>query len=133
MRDLVPSCGRHLCCIRQMMQLVVIAAVLALAEMEQGCHLDCYPKNVSIPVESCGTTEFIHTTICEGLCFNKDSVFISPAGHPEQKICIGDWYYEVKYTEGCPVGVTYPVARNCKCGLCNTVYTDCGRLQSDIC
>lgn len=53
------------------MQLVVMAAVLALAGAEQDCSSGCRPKNISLPVDTCGTTEFIDTTICEGQCFQK--------------------------------------------------------------
>lgn len=53
------------------MQLVVMAALLVLAEVGQGCRFICHLKNVSIPVESCSAVEFIHTTICEGLCYQE--------------------------------------------------------------
>lgn len=52
------------------MQLVVIAAVLALARVGHGCSFECRPKNISIPVESCGLTELIDTTICAGQCYH---------------------------------------------------------------
>ncbi|XP_042274126.1 gonadotropin subunit beta-1 isoform X1 [Thunnus maccoyii] len=119
----------RLCCTQQRMQLVVMAAVLALAGAGQGCSYGCHPKNISISVESCGITEFILTTICEGQCYLEDPVYIS---HDEQKICNGDWSYEVKHIEGCPVGVTYPVARNCECTTCNTGNTYCGRLPGYV-
>lgn len=71
MQGLIPSCGRRLCCTRQRMQLVVMAAVLVLAGAGQGCSFGCHPMNISIPVESCGSTEFIFTTICAGLCYHE--------------------------------------------------------------
>ncbi|CAK6974923.1 gonadotropin subunit beta-1-like [Scomber scombrus] len=110
------------------MQLVVMVAVLAMAGVGQGCSFECHPKNVSIPVESCGSTEFIITTICEGQCYHRDPVY----GQEEQQICSGDWFYDVKHFDGCPVGVTYPVARHCACTACNTGNTYCGRLPGYI-
>lgn len=53
------------------MQLVVMAAVLAVAGAWQGCDFDCHQTNISIPVESCGNTEFIETTICAGQCYHE--------------------------------------------------------------
>lgn len=50
----------------------------------------------------------------------------------EQKICNGDWSYEIKHFQGCPVAVTYPVARNCKCAACNVGNTHCGRFFGDV-
>ncbi|XP_017269697.1 follitropin subunit beta [Kryptolebias marmoratus] len=115
------------------MQLVVMAALLVLAEVGHGCSFICHLKNVSIPVESCGTIKFIHTTICEGRCYQEDPIYDNHVDPPEQHICNGDWSYEVKHIDGCPVGVTYPVARSCHCTTCNTESTDCGRLHADIC
>nr|prf gonadotropin:SUBUNIT=beta:ISOTYPE=I [Morone saxatilis] len=114
------------------MQLVVMVAVLALAGAGQGCSFGCHPTNISIQVESCGLTEVIYTTICEGQCYHEDLVYISHYERPEQRICTGDWSYEVKHIKGCPVGVTYPVARNCECTTCNTENTACGRFPEDI-
>nr|BAU22084.1 follicle-stimulating hormone beta subunit [Epinephelus akaara] len=114
------------------MQLVVMAAVLALAGAGPGCHSDCHLTSISIPVESCGHTEYIYTTICEGQCYHKDPVYIGPDDWAEQKVCNGDWTYEVKHFQGCPVGVTYPVARNCKRTACNAGNTYCGRFPGDI-
>ncbi|XP_051234912.1 gonadotropin subunit beta-1 isoform X2 [Dicentrarchus labrax] len=114
------------------MQLVVMVAVLALARAGQGCSFGCHPTNISIQVESCGLTEVIYTTICEGQCYHEDLVYLSHYERPEQRICNGDWSYEVKHIKGCPVGVTYPVARNCECTTCNTENTDCGRFPGDI-
>ncbi|CAG5859729.1 unnamed protein product [Menidia menidia] len=61
----------------------------------------------------------------------QDSVLVSPENPPEQKICTGDWFYEVKHFEDCDVAVSYPVARSCTCASCNTLSTDCGRVQRD--
>lgn len=69
--NLIPSCGRHLCCTRQRMQLVVMAAVLALAGAGQGCSFGCQPTSISIPVESCGRTEFVNTSVCAGQCYHE--------------------------------------------------------------
>ncbi|XP_035991561.1 gonadotropin subunit beta-1 isoform X1 [Fundulus heteroclitus] len=111
------------------MQLVLMAAVLALAEV--GCF-GCRLKNVSIPMERCGQRVCIHTTICEGLCFSEDAVFESPDEAPEHRVCNGDWSYEVKHIQGCPESITYPVATNCYCSACNTKDTYCTRLYAHI-
>nr|AET99103.1 follicle stimulating hormone beta subunit precursor [Monopterus albus] len=107
------------------MQLVVMAVVLALVGAGQGCSFSCHPTNISIPVESCGSTEYVSTTICEGKCYNEDPIFIFHDDWAEQKICNGDWSYEVKHINGCPVPVTYPVATNCECTACNAANTYC--------
>uniref|UniRef100_A0AAX7UQ84 Glycoprotein hormone subunit beta domain-containing protein n=1 Tax=Astatotilapia calliptera TaxID=8154 RepID=A0AAX7UQ84_ASTCA len=76
------------------MQLVVMAAVLALAGAEQDCSSGCRPKNISLPVDTCGTTEFVDTTICEGQCFQKDPNYVHTDDGPKQKTCNGEWSYE---------------------------------------
>ncbi|XP_034437100.1 follitropin subunit beta [Hippoglossus hippoglossus] len=115
------------------MQLVVMATVLAaVAGAGQGCSFDCRPTNVRIPVESCGSTEYIDTTVCAGQCYNKDPVYISKEGPDKQNSCNGDWSYEVKHINGCPVAVTYPVARHCHCSICNLDDTDCSPFPGDI-
>ncbi|XP_077419553.1 gonadotropin subunit beta-1-like [Vanacampus margaritifer] len=116
------------------MQLVVMATVLALAGASKHCSSGCSLKNVSIPVESCGITEWVYTTICEGYCYNEDPVYMSPGKRAEQKVCNDKWTtYEVKYISGCPEGVSYPVAKDCKCNSCDEDNTDCGRVSSISC
>ncbi|XP_071752280.1 gonadotropin subunit beta-1-like [Centroberyx gerrardi] len=114
------------------MQLVVMAAMLALAGAGQGCSFGCRPTNISITVESCGSSESVYTTMCAGQCFQEDPVYIGHDNWPEQRICNGDWSYEVKHITGCPVPVSYPVARNCMCTACETGNTYCGRFPGDI-
>ncbi|XP_034381214.1 gonadotropin subunit beta-1-like [Cyclopterus lumpus] len=116
------------------MQLVVMAAVLALAGAGagQGCCFECGLTYVNLTVESCGRTGSILTTICAGQCENKDSVYISDVQTYEQETCLGVWVYEVKHIDGCPEGVTYPVAKNCTCGVCDpNKNTDCTRFTGD--
>nr|ANJ46815.1 follicle stimulating hormone beta subunit [Rachycentron canadum] len=114
------------------MQLVVMAAVLAMAGAGQGCSFDCRLTSVNISVEGCAGPESVHTTICAGQCYHEDPVYISDYDWTEQRTCNGDWSYEVKHIPGCPVGVTYPVARNCKCAVCNKEHMFCGRFLEDI-
>uniref|UniRef100_A0A8C7X608 Uncharacterized protein n=1 Tax=Oryzias sinensis TaxID=183150 RepID=A0A8C7X608_9TELE len=64
-------CFRRRYCTRQRMQLVVMAAALVLAEVGQVSSFSCHPKNVSIPVESCGISGCVHTTICAGWCYHE--------------------------------------------------------------
>uniref|UniRef100_A0A672JHU6 Glycoprotein hormone subunit beta domain-containing protein n=1 Tax=Salarias fasciatus TaxID=181472 RepID=A0A672JHU6_SALFA len=113
------------------MQLVVMVTVVLglLAGARRGCGFGCHPTNLSISVTSCGLTKCVNTTICEGQCYQKDLNYIRPILRVQQEICNGDWSDEVTYIEGCPVGVTYPVARNCRCTLCNPVNTECERFR----
>uniref|UniRef100_A0A4W6ES21 Glycoprotein hormone subunit beta domain-containing protein n=1 Tax=Lates calcarifer TaxID=8187 RepID=A0A4W6ES21_LATCA len=62
----------------------------------------------------------------------RDPVYIGHDDWAEQRVCNGDWSYEVTHIKGCPVGVTYPVARNCECTVCNAGNTYCGRFPGDI-
>nr|AXL27969.1 follicle-stimulating hormone beta subunit [Bostrychus sinensis] len=115
------------------MQLVVVATVLALVGAEHRCGpTQCRPMNMSMEVESCGIRDEVHTTVCVGHCYHEDPVYHSYVGWPEQKVCGGDWHYEVKFIQDCPIAVTYPVARSCACDACNTGYTDCGRFGHDL-
>ncbi|XP_056144296.1 gonadotropin subunit beta-1-like [Lampris incognitus] len=102
------------------MQLVVMAAMLALVGARQGSGFGCRPTNISIVVERCGKNKTITTTICAGQCFQKDPVYTGQDDRPRQNICNGEWSYEVTQIEDYPVGVTYPVARNRMCTICET-------------
>ncbi|XP_034039527.1 gonadotropin subunit beta-1-like [Thalassophryne amazonica] len=121
-----------MCCGWHRMQLVVMAAVLALAGVGRSCHFGCHPINISIEVESCGMYELIYTTICAGQCANEDPVYIGHDDWPRQTICNGDWSYEVTHIKGCLVAVSYPVARNCRCTGCDTGNTYCGHFYGDM-
>nr|WPD49270.1 follitropin subunit beta [Girella punctata] len=119
------------------MQLVVMAAVvLALvgpgAGTEQSCSPGCHLISISTPVDVCGSTQFVQTTKCEGQCHQEDPVYIGTDFWPTQKVCNGDWNYEVKYFKGCSVAVSYPVARSCECTTCNPEDTDCGRFPGHL-
>ncbi|XP_055363555.1 gonadotropin subunit beta-1-like isoform X5 [Betta splendens] len=114
------------------MQLVVMATVLAAAVAGQGCRFGCRPTNISFPVDSCGVTEFIYTTICAGHCYHEDPVYISHDDWAEQSVCSGEWAYEVKQLQGCPLAVTYPVARSCECSACNAANTHCGHFHGYV-
>ncbi|XP_008304086.1 gonadotropin subunit beta-1-like [Stegastes partitus] len=114
------------------MQLVVMAAALALAGARQSCSFGCRPTNTSIKVESCGSSELVYTTVCEGQCYHEDPVYLEPGDWAQQHVCSGDWSYEVKYISGCPIAVSYPVAKSCECTACNLGNTDCGRFPGDV-
>ncbi|XP_059927299.1 gonadotropin subunit beta-1-like isoform X1 [Gadus macrocephalus] len=155
------------------MQLVVMAAVLAMTWADQPCSFTCRPTPTTIAVKSCVRTESINTTMCEGQCYQEVSTAprLNPQPHPptcvcwpttiqgkdskqrrrprlmsfgrqdpmdlgerpQQYTCSGDWDYEVKHFEGCLEGVLYPVARSCKCSLCQSSNTDCQRVLWDVC
>ncbi|KAL6113562.1 uncharacterized protein ACO6RY_11810 [Pungitius sinensis] len=118
------------------MRLVAMAAMLALtaaaaaaagADEEEQCHSGCRLTSHSIDVEGCGQTKSVLTTICSGQCNTKEDVYISWRPPPEQKTCNGVWSYEVTHIDGCPEAVTYPVARDCGCQVCNPeANTHCG-------
>uniref|UniRef100_A0A3Q3VPS6 Glycoprotein hormone subunit beta domain-containing protein n=1 Tax=Mola mola TaxID=94237 RepID=A0A3Q3VPS6_MOLML len=114
------------------MQLVVMAVALALVRAGQGCSFGCHPTNVSILVEGCGLTELVYTTVCAGQCYHEDPVYMGSDDWAEQKVCNGDWTYEVKHIKGCPEAVSYPMARNCQCTACNSGSTYCGRFPGDV-
>lgn len=57
-------------CTWQRMQLVVMAAMLALAAAEEDCRV-CQENSFSIEVEVCGRNTSILTTICMGRCETK--------------------------------------------------------------
>nr|ACR08087.1 follicle stimulating hormone beta subunit [Amphiprion melanopus] len=113
------------------MQLVVMAAVLMVAEGGRSCGFGCRPTNISIQVESCGSVESVFTTVCSGQCYHEDPIYIGD-DWAEQQVCSGDWSYEVKHISGCPVAVTYPVAKSCRCSMCDSGNTDCGRFDGDV-
>lgn len=71
-------------------------------------------------------------SICVSWCGWQDPVYIDYHDWAEQTVCNGDWTYEVKHIEGCPVGVSYPVATNCKCAACNSGNTYCSRFNGDV-
>uniref|UniRef100_A0A3B4X1G2 Glycoprotein hormone subunit beta domain-containing protein n=1 Tax=Seriola lalandi dorsalis TaxID=1841481 RepID=A0A3B4X1G2_SERLL len=92
------------------------------------CKVHCEPKITIYNDHSftcCFETELIVFVSCPA--DEQDPVYISDYDWPEQKTCNGDWSFEVKHTPGCPVGISYPVARNCKCAACNEDNMFCGR------
>ncbi|KAG7242639.1 hypothetical protein INR49_020012 [Caranx melampygus] len=114
------------------MQLVVMAAVLAVAGAGRRCSSNCNLTNAMIEVESCIGIVEVQTTICQGQCYQEDLVYISNYDWPEQETCNGEWSYEVKHIPECPVGITYPVARSCTCAVCNKDHMFCGRYLEDM-
>ncbi|XP_026530902.1 thyrotropin subunit beta [Notechis scutatus] len=96
----------------------------------------CIPVDYVIHVEKreCGYCLAINTTICEGFCMTWDSnVKKLLPRRPSalfQDVCT---YKEVVYRTvmipGCQHHAvsyySYPVAVSCKCGKCNTDYSDC--------
>lgn len=70
--------------------------------------------------------------VCGSRCWRQDPVYMDYDDRPEQTVCNGEWTYKVKHIEGCPVGVSYPVATSCRCDRCNSRDTYCGRFHGDI-
>ncbi|KAK5874323.1 hypothetical protein PBY51_019278 [Eleginops maclovinus] len=118
------------------MQLIVMAAVLAMAGAgvgaRQACTSRCHPTRVPITVEGCGIEKEIYTTICVGQCHFEYPFSPEYDVMPKERICNGDWSYEATHIEGCQAAVTYPVASNCRCKMCNGEYTSCKSYYDDL-
>nr|AQU42662.1 follicle-stimulating hormone beta subunit [Merluccius merluccius] len=112
------------------MQLVVMAALLAMTVGGQGCRFVCRPVNFTINATVCDKHRSIVTTICEGQCFQMDPIY--KLYRPQQKTCNGDWSYETKHFEDCPVGFSYPVARSCNCAMCQGGNTQCEMFLDEV-
>ncbi|XP_027722487.1 thyrotropin subunit beta [Vombatus ursinus] len=94
----------------------------------------CVPTEYTMHIErrQCAYCLTINTTICAGYCMTRDSngkLFL-PKSALSQDVCTyKDIVYRTVVMPGCPRHVTpyfsYPVAVNCKCGKCNTDYSDC--------
>ncbi|XP_024909480.1 gonadotropin subunit beta-1 isoform X2 [Cynoglossus semilaevis] len=111
-------------------QLVVMAAVLAMVCPGKGCSIDCRPILTTISVKGCGITELVNTTECTGHCFMTDHSY--QGNRQQQKTCNGDWTYMFKRIDGCPEEVPYPVAMKCNCAVCDLKTMDCGRFVETI-
>ncbi|XP_060628542.2 thyrotropin subunit beta [Anolis sagrei] len=94
----------------------------------------CIPVDYVIHVEKreCAYCLAINTTICEGFCMTRDSngKKLLPRSALTQDVCTyKDMVYRTVMIPGCQHHAvsyyTYPVALSCKCGKCNTDYTDC--------
>ncbi|XP_063300384.1 thyrotropin subunit beta [Pelobates fuscus] len=84
--------------------------------------------------KECAYCIVVNTTTCSGYCLTWDPNV--KEGHPKffhsqnQKACTYNEYTHKTVTiPGCPMHVnpvyTYPVAISCKCGKCNTDYSEC--------
>ncbi|XP_034979371.1 thyrotropin subunit beta [Zootoca vivipara] len=94
----------------------------------------CVPVEYIIHVEKreCAFCLAINTTICEGYCMTRDSngKKLLPQSARSQEVCTyKDMVYKTAMIPGCQHHVvsyySYPVAVSCKCGKCNTDYSDC--------
>ncbi|KAF2982361.1 hypothetical protein EK904_005405 [Melospiza melodia maxima] len=81
----------------------------------------CAPSEYTIHVEKreCAYCLAINTTICAGFCMTRN-------------VCTyKEMLYRTALIPGCPHHTipyySYPVALSCKCGKCNTDYSDCVR------
>uniref|UniRef100_A0A8D2AGR8 Thyrotropin subunit beta n=1 Tax=Sciurus vulgaris TaxID=55149 RepID=A0A8D2AGR8_SCIVU len=94
----------------------------------------CIPTEYTMHVDrrECAYCLTINTTICAGYCMTRDingKLFL-PKYALSQDVCTyRDFIYRTVEIPGCPHHVTpyfsYPVAVSCKCGKCNTDYSDC--------
>ncbi|XP_074911280.1 thyrotropin subunit beta isoform X1 [Buteo buteo] len=94
----------------------------------------CAPSEYTIHVEKreCAYCLAINTTICAGFCMTRDSngkkLLLKSA--LSQNVCTyKEMLYQTALIPGCPHHTipyySYPVAVSCKCGKCNTDYSDC--------
>ncbi|XP_009811092.1 thyrotropin subunit beta [Gavia stellata] len=94
----------------------------------------CAPSEYIIHVEKreCAYCLAINTTICAGFCMTRDSngkkLLLKSA--LSQNVCTyKEMLYQTALIPGCPHHTlpyySYPVAVSCKCGKCNTDYSDC--------
>ncbi|XP_068015611.1 thyrotropin subunit beta isoform X2 [Melanerpes formicivorus] len=94
----------------------------------------CAPSEYTIHVEKreCAYCLAINTTICAGFCMTRDSngkkLLLKSA--LSQNVCTyKEMLYQTALIPGCPPHTipyySYPVAVSCKCGKCNTDYSDC--------
>ncbi|XP_032936342.1 thyrotropin subunit beta isoform X2 [Catharus ustulatus] len=104
----------------------------------------CAPSEYTIHVEKreCAYCLAINTTICAGFCMTRDSngkkLLLKSA--LSQNVCTyKEMLYRTAVIPGCPHHTlpyySYPVAVSCKCGKCNTDYSDCvrDRLRTNYC
>uniref|UniRef100_A0A8D2LA71 Thyrotropin subunit beta n=2 Tax=Varanus komodoensis TaxID=61221 RepID=A0A8D2LA71_VARKO len=94
----------------------------------------CIPVEYVIHVEKreCAYCLAINTTICEGFCMTWDSngKKLLPRSALSQEVCTyKDMVYRTVMIPGCQHQAasyfSYPVAVSCRCGKCNTDYSDC--------
>ncbi|XP_060087154.1 thyrotropin subunit beta isoform X1 [Heteronotia binoei] len=94
----------------------------------------CIPVEHVIHVEKreCAYCLAINTTICEGFCMTWDSngKKLLPRSALSQEVCTyKDMVYRTVLIPGCQQHAasyySYPAAVSCKCGKCNTDYSDC--------
>uniref|UniRef100_A0A8C6T657 Glycoprotein hormone subunit beta domain-containing protein n=1 Tax=Neogobius melanostomus TaxID=47308 RepID=A0A8C6T657_9GOBI len=113
--------------------LVVMAAMWVLVGAEHECGLtQCRLMTSNLEVESCGLREQVVTTVCAGYCYHQDPVYMSALYSPEQGVCTGEWHYEERLIQDCPVPARIPVAHSCTCGPCLTGHSDCERFSQDL-
>ncbi|NP_001274246.1 thyrotropin subunit beta precursor [Alligator mississippiensis] len=111
----------------------IILMILFGLTVEQTTSL-CAPMEYIIHVEKreCAYCLAINTTICAGYCMTRDSngkkLLLQSA--LSQNVCMyKDLVYQTVRIPGCSSHTvpfySYPVAVSCKCGKCNTDYSDC--------
>uniref|UniRef100_A0A8C4X7G2 Thyrotropin subunit beta n=1 Tax=Erpetoichthys calabaricus TaxID=27687 RepID=A0A8C4X7G2_ERPCA len=102
-------------------------------KMVLACLL-CVPTQYTLYVENpeCAFCVAVNTTICAGYCMTRDVNVrgLLPRMALSQTVCTyQDLAYRTIRLPGCAPQVnpfyTYPVALTCKCGKCNTDFSDC--------
>uniref|UniRef100_A0A670YQK4 Thyrotropin subunit beta n=1 Tax=Pseudonaja textilis TaxID=8673 RepID=A0A670YQK4_PSETE len=93
----------------------------------------CIPVDYVIHVEKreCGYCLAINTTICEGFCMTWVIMgnYVLPSALFQDVCTYKEVVYRTVMIPGCQHHAvsyySYPVAVSCKCGKCNTDYSDC--------
>uniref|UniRef100_A0A8C4S351 Thyrotropin subunit beta n=1 Tax=Erpetoichthys calabaricus TaxID=27687 RepID=A0A8C4S351_ERPCA len=113
--------------------LMVLACLLVFLVLEK-TTAQCVPTQYTLYVENpeCAFCVAVNTTICAGYCMTRDVNVrgLLPRMALSQTVCTyQDLAYRTIRLPGCAPQVnpfyTYPVALTCKCGKCNTDFSDC--------
>uniref|UniRef100_A0A8C4X7F6 Thyrotropin subunit beta n=1 Tax=Erpetoichthys calabaricus TaxID=27687 RepID=A0A8C4X7F6_ERPCA len=113
-------------------QRMVLACLLVFLVLEK-TTAQCVPTQYTLYVENpeCAFCVAVNTTICAGYCMTRPtSPPTATPGGPQgiQQGCVYKLTKSMRLP-GCAPQVnpfyTYPVALTCKCGKCNTDFSDC--------
>ncbi|XP_050013503.1 thyrotropin subunit beta isoform X1 [Alexandromys fortis] len=119
-------------CKESMSAIVLLSVLFALAFGQAASF--CIPTEYTMYVDrrECAYCLAINTTICAGYCMTRDingKLFLSKYALSQDVCTYRDFVYRTVEIPGCPHHVapyfSYPVAISCRCGKCNTDYSDC--------
>ncbi|CAL1603450.1 unnamed protein product [Knipowitschia caucasica] len=99
---------------------VTTVTMMTMVGAECGGNRHCHKVTRNITVTACGVSQNVETTVCEGNCYNQDTVQPKPVKPMKQKVCVGHWEVEKKEFKNCFEAVPIWRAHNCSCGSCLT-------------